>query len=72
MQGLFDTERRMQDGTRIQVDERYVRRSIRYPGKQIVKGYPDNMPSYDHLSDQKVNRLVAYLKRLSEQKHNGS
>lgn len=71
LQGVFDTEQTMQDGSTIRVDARYLRESIRHPEQRIVKGYPDNMPSYDHLSEQKVNRLIAYLKQLSGTENHG-
>ncbi len=71
MRDLFGSVQRMRDGSTVQVDEPYMRTSIRHPERRIVEGYPDNMPSYDHLSEQKVKRLIAYLKKLSGTKNHG-
>ncbi|MGE4233426.1 MAG: cytochrome c oxidase subunit II [Bacteriovoracia bacterium] len=55
----------LQDGSKVTVDENYIRESIMDPQKKIVKGYPPSMPTFRGLlSDEEVNALVAYIKSL--------
>jgi cytochrome c oxidase subunit 2 len=44
-------------------DEEYVKRSIRHPPKEIVKGFSAQMPQAD-LKDREVADLVAFIKSL--------
>ena len=44
-------------------DDDYLRRSIRHPPKEIVKGFAPQMPKAD-LKDGDVADLVAYIKSL--------
>lgn len=63
--GLFGTTQELMGGTKVLVDENYVRESIMDPMKKIVKGYAPQMPTYrGQLSDEEVNQLIAYLKSL--------
>lgn len=50
---------------KITVDEAYIRRSIREPQADIVKGFPSIMPSPSGvLKDDEVEAIVEYLKTL--------
>jgi cytochrome c oxidase subunit 2 len=54
------------DGTTTVADENYVRESILYPERQIVRGFDNVMPSYrGQLKDNDILALVAYLKTIS-------
>ena len=54
----------------ITVDEEYLKRAILEPEADIVKGFPKGtMPSYKgQLTDQEVDKIVEYIKTLSEEK----
>lgn len=63
--GIFGTEVALSNGTSVKVDENYIRESIVNPGAQIVKGFPNVMPSFQgQLSDQQINAIIAYIKSL--------
>ncbi len=48
----------------ITVDEVYVKRSIREPAADLVKGYPSVMPPYPALSDKDIEDIMDFLKEL--------
>jgi cytochrome c oxidase subunit 2 len=67
--GLYGKQVTLEDGTTVQADEEYLRRSILEPNAQIVKGFGANvMPtSYkDTLSEQQVDALIEYIKSLGK------
>jgi len=47
----------------VAADEDYLRKSIREPSAQIVKGYPPIMPKME-LSDDEVAALLAYIEAM--------
>ncbi len=63
-QGLLGSTRVFADGSELIADEAYIRRSIKEPVANIVKGYPPAMPPYAHLSEEQIDALVAYIKSL--------
>ncbi len=65
MAGLFGSQVPLQDGTTVIADEDYIRRSITDPASQIVVGYPPVMPSYQNLTEDQLEELIAYIKSLS-------
>jgi cytochrome c oxidase subunit 2 len=63
--GIFGHSVELQDGSKVDVDENYIRQSILEPQAQIVKGFAPVMPSFKGiLSDEDVTALVAYIKTL--------
>jgi cytochrome c oxidase subunit 2 len=63
---LFGKQEELTDGSRVLVDENYVRESIYDPAAKIVKGYSLGMSSYrGRLKDRDVNAIILYLKTLS-------
>ena len=60
---LWQKERVFVDGNRVLADENYVRESVLYPNKQVVKGYPAAMPVQDY-DDAEIQSLIEYLKTL--------
>jgi len=49
----------------IAVDDAYVRKSIIGPDEDVVKGFPDVMPSFEEvLSSDEINAIIEYLKQL--------
>lgn len=62
---IFGHEVEMEDGTRITVDENYLRQSIEDPQAQVVAGFQPIMPTYKgRLKDEEIDAVVAYLKSL--------
>ncbi len=62
---LWGSERAFAEGESVPAaDENYIRESILYPNKRIVKGFaPNQMPSFDgQLSDQEILGLIAFIK----------
>lgn len=64
---MFGSQVPLSDGTTVVADENYVRDSVLYPTKQIVKGYQAVMPSYlGGLKDKQIDWVIAYMKTISE------
>jgi cytochrome c1 len=63
---LLGREETMADGSKIIVDEAYLRESIMDPQKRIVKDFPPIMPPMkDKITDAQLADLIAYLRFLS-------
>ncbi|MEX0680222.1 MAG: cytochrome c oxidase subunit II [Balneolales bacterium] len=63
LQGLFGSEIELDDGSVVEADEDYIRRSILEPSTQITAGFPANMPTYDgRLNEQQIDGLIAFIK----------
>lgn len=64
---LFGEPQALTNGQNVVADENYIRESIYYPGRTIVKGYTNQMPSYlGQLSENDVTALIWYMKSLSD------
>ncbi len=67
--GVMGHEQALADGTKITVDEAYIRESLLYPMAKIVQGYAPAMPSFDgKLSDDDIANIIAFLKTLEDGK----
>ena len=65
--GSFGTNRELVDGTQQVMDRDYVRESIFYPARKLVKGYLGQMPTYKGtLTDDDVAAIAEYLSTLVE------
>lgn len=66
LKGVFSsTPHEMEDGNSVVVDENYIRESLTYPQKKVVKGYPPVMPSFEgQLNEEEIAGIIAYLKTL--------
>lgn len=63
--GVWGRTETLASGQQVTVDENYVRNSILEPMKDIVQGFPPQMPSFKgQLSDKKIDGLIAYLKTI--------
>jgi cytochrome c oxidase subunit 2 len=61
----FGTEETLNDGSKIMVDENYVRESILIPTAKIVNGFQPVMPSFQgQLSEAELTALIEYVKSL--------
>ncbi|WP_332776060.1 cytochrome c oxidase subunit II [Polaromonas sp.] len=61
--GLSGKTQTLADGATVLADEAYLRRAIREPQAQVVKGFPPIMPP-TALSDEELAALVAYIQTL--------
>lgn len=63
---LYGRDGELADGSAYKADENYIKESILYPGKKVVKGYPDGvMPAYEgQISDEQIGDLIAFIKTL--------
>ncbi|MBX3743898.1 MAG: cytochrome c [Verrucomicrobiae bacterium] len=68
--GLFRSERMLTDGRVVVADEAYLRRAIREPDAEVVRGFEGTdtgMPSYEGvLTDTQIEALVKYLTTLGD------
>lgn len=63
---LFGKSHEMADGSVVVADENYIRESILVPAAKIVKGYPNQMPSYQgQLNEKQLEALILYMKSIS-------
>ena len=62
---IYGTTREMSDGSKVKVDDDYLRDSIVNPWRVITKGYGLTMPSYAELTEEQVLDLVRYMKTLT-------
>lgn len=69
---IFGHQAQMASGDMMMVDENYIRESILVPGAQIVMGYPNQMPSFKGvLNEKQIDGVIAYIKSLSEKHQPG-
>ncbi len=65
--GLYGGQDILVDGTRVDVDEDYIRESILYPQAKLVAGYDPVMPTYQgRLKDAEITAIIEYMKTLAE------
>lgn len=63
--GIWGTEREMESGETVTVDENYIRESILDPNAKIVRGYQPVMPTYaGTLNDRQIDAIIEYIKTL--------
>ncbi|QDV70366.1 Cytochrome c oxidase subunit 2 precursor [Rosistilla carotiformis] len=63
----FGAEHEMTDGSKVAVDENYIRESILNPKAKVVKGYPPVMPSFQgQFNDDQIDSVIAYIKSLKK------
>jgi cytochrome c oxidase subunit 2 len=61
--GLAGKTGTMADGSMVPADETYLKKSIRDPQAQVVKGFPPIMPKIE-MTDDELAALVAYIQSL--------
>jgi cytochrome c oxidase subunit II len=65
LEGIFNTQVRLQDGRTVPADEGYLRRSILQPNADVVAGFQPIMPTYqDRITEEELIEVVAFLKAL--------
>ncbi len=61
--GLWETQVTLNDGTTVEADAQYVRRSIVNPPVEVVAGWEPRMPFFP-LTEEEVDLLVDYVRSL--------
>jgi cytochrome c oxidase subunit 2 len=65
LEDLYLKPVRLRGGGEVPADETYLRDSILYPGKQIVEGWDDIMPTYrGQVTEEEIIQLIAFIKSL--------
>ena len=65
--GIFQTLAELEDGTTVLRDESYLRTSLIDPGVHVVKGFPNNMATYEKmLSEEDIVGLISLIRSLRE------
>jgi cytochrome c oxidase subunit 2 len=61
----FGTTITLSDGSKVQMDENYIRESLMSPQAKARPGYPPSMPSFEgQLKEVEINGLIEYIKSL--------
>lgn len=61
----FGTEVPLNDGSKVKMDENYIRESILAPQAKARPGYPPSMPSFEgQLKEKEIEGLIAFIKSL--------
>jgi cytochrome c oxidase subunit 2 len=64
---IFGEEQMLTDGSKVEIDENYIRNSILNPAGQVAAGYENVMPTYQgRLKDVEITALIEYIKSLSD------
>lgn len=65
LNGVFGKSIELVDGTKLVVDENYLRNSILNPASQVLQGYTPVMPTFEgQLSIEELLQLIEYVKTL--------
>lgn len=65
--GLYGKEETLADGSKVTVDEEYLRESIVDPDAKIVKGFPPGVMPRDfgaRLSEEEIRAIIEYIKTI--------
>lgn len=63
---VFGSQRKFTDGTSVVADENYIRESILNPGKHVVAGYDNVMPTFQgSIKDPEITGVIELLKSIS-------
>ncbi len=66
LRGVYGSQVLLNDGSAVTADADYIRRSIRDPNAQIVRGFSQGMSLYPELRPHEVEALVFYIHSLRE------
>ena len=65
--GAFGTTVTLADGSKVPMDETYIRESLMSPQAKSRPGFPPSMPSFEgQLKDLEIAGLIAYIKSLAK------
>jgi cytochrome c oxidase subunit 2 len=67
LEGLLGRTVHLRDGRSLVADENYVRDSILLPGRDVVAGFDDLMPSFGgQVGEEELQALVAWLRSTGQ------
>ena len=65
-QDVFNNERQLADGSTVVADEEYIRESILNPGKHVLAGYGNVMPTFQGtIKDPEITGVIELMKSIS-------
>lgn len=65
MKGVYGSTVQLEGGQTVTADDAYIRESIMFPTKRVVKGYQPLMPTYQgQVSEEDVLAITSYIKTL--------
>jgi cytochrome c oxidase subunit 2 len=63
--GSFGSPVPLADGSKVPMDENYIRESLLYPQAKARPGFPPSMPSFEgQLKEKEIEGLIAFIKSL--------
>jgi cytochrome c oxidase subunit 2 len=66
LEGIYNKQVRLQNGSTVTADERYLRESLLVPNAKLTEGFPANMPSYQGLiTEEQILQLISYMRTLN-------
>ncbi len=66
LEGIYGKQVRLQDGSVITAEERYLRESLLAPNAKLTEGFTANMPSYQGLmTEEQILQLISYMRTLT-------
>ena len=67
LKGLYGKPIVLSNGKTLIADDEYIRRSILDPKKELVRGYPPSMVSYEgQVTRNEIDALIAMIRSLGE------
>jgi cytochrome c oxidase subunit 2 len=66
LNALYGMEETLSDGSKVLVDDNYIKKSITNPAAEIVAGYEGVVMQPDLLNDEETSFVIEYLKTLKE------
>lgn len=67
MKGIYGHDVELVDGTKVKVDDNYLRESMENPAAKVVKGFSPVMPTFKGLlKEEDLNAIITYIKSLKE------
>ena len=62
--GIWHREEGLSDGTKMMIDENYIKESILKPQAKIVAGYTTVVMPPFVFNDKQIDAIIAYMKTL--------
>ena len=62
--GMFGRKSTLTDGSVVIIDEAYIFESVHDPDRHVVKGFDQGSMPPEHVSDDELKLIIAYLKKL--------
>lgn len=65
LEELYGSTVRLRDGRSVRADDDYIREHVLHPGKMVVVGYENIMPTFKgQVSEEEIIELIAFIKGL--------